>query len=218
MPLAYPVPESTRSWDFSALRGDPLALKFACRELVNLNAMLKHVQGRTLVLQAGGNQGVFPKFLAQHFTQVVTCEPDPENYRALLANARAGNITAYCCALGDRIDSVGLSRNRRDGSRGVEHAGLVHVNGSGSIPMWTIDSIYLKACDFIMLDVEGYELFVLRGAVETIQRFRPAIGLEVNNNLRFFGLTETDIDEFFSEQGYMHGATYKNDRLFLPCP
>ena len=43
-----------------------------------------------------------------------------------------------------------------------------------------IDDIGLSSCDFIKIDVEGGELGVLQGAVNTLSRDRPIVVFEVN--------------------------------------
>ena len=43
------------------------------------------------------------------------------------------------------------------------------------IPMMTIDGLNLNACDMIQLDVEGFEQYAIRGAIATIQKFKPVI-------------------------------------------
>ncbi len=48
------------------------------------------------------------------------------------------------------------------------------------LPTLTIDSLYLRACDFIKADVEGFEAEVVQGALETIKKFKPFLYLENN--------------------------------------
>lgn len=211
------VPKSASGWDWDGFVGDPHALKFAKRELVNLHAAIKRVKTRRVAVQAGGNQGLWPKYLAQWFASVITFEPDAENFARMQQNAPETNITRYRAALGEAPASVGLGRDRRDGSRGAFHSGIVHVHGDGDVPMMRLDDLQLPVCDLIYLDIEGYELFALRGAVETIARCRPVIAVEVNQNLRFFGLTPDDMSAFFFEQGYQYVTTLaKNDRVYVP--
>jgi len=42
-----------------------------------------------------------------------------------------------------------------------------------------IDEFKIEAADFIKIDVEGHEVEVLHGAIETITRFRPTLFIEV---------------------------------------
>lgn len=216
--FAYPLPRAARTWPWPTFVGDRLALKFASRELVNLHRILKHVTDRRTVVQAGGNIGIFPKYLAGYFESVLTFEPDADNFAALKQNAPEANIGAFPYALGERQSAVGLARVRRDGSDGAEHAGLVHVSGTGDVPMIRLDECCLTKCGLIMLDIEGYELPALQGAIRTITRCRPAIAIEVNQNCRFFGISPDDIAAFFRDLSYRYIATFgKNDRLYLPC-
>jgi FkbM family methyltransferase len=47
------------------------------------------------------------------------------------------------------------------------------------IPMISIDSMNLRRCDLIKIDVEGMEIDVLRGATDTILRHRPILFVEI---------------------------------------
>jgi hypothetical protein len=42
----------------------------------------------------------------------------------------------------------------------------------------TLDSLNLSRCQFLKVDVEGMELSVLKGASQTIQKFRPVLYVE----------------------------------------
>jgi hypothetical protein len=55
------------------------------------------------------------------------------------------------------------------------------VDPRGTFPVHqvTIDSLDLRECDAIFLDVEGYEVSALRGASETIARTRPVLMVEI---------------------------------------
>ena len=50
------------------------------------------------------------------------------------------------------------------------------------VPLLTIDQLSLPRCNFMKIDVEGAENIVLKGAMNTIQCFRPTIYTE-NNRL-----------------------------------
>jgi FkbM family methyltransferase len=50
--------------------------------------------------------------------------------------------------------------------------------GGDKVNMITIDSLNLESCDFIKIDVEGFEYGVILGALETIKKFKPVIFYE----------------------------------------
>ena len=202
-------------WTWSRFWGDKEALRYAKRELVNVEGVLAHVPGRTRVIQAGGSLGIFPKFLAQQFAQVVTFEPDPRNFIALTMNAPEVNIVRVQAALGETRGYVGLSRQRRDGKPN-SHDGVVHVSGSGTVPLMRLDDYPCDVCDLIYLDIEGFELYALRGATQLIERCRPAIAIEVNKNLEHVNATEADLDQFMQDHRYVRIAAFGSDRLYLP--
>lgn len=199
------------------LHGSATALMWAKKELPHLWTAVKFVSGRGHVVQAGGNLGVWPKSLSRMFRKVTTFEPDPANFAILKVNAPEKNIDARCVALGDREGTVSLSRVRRDGKRD-SHPGCVHVSGEGdvTVPMTTIDAQQFKAVNLLYLDIEGYELHVLRGAVETLARCRPVVAVEINKHLASYGVTPADIYAFMEAQGYTAGPKLGIDQVFLP--
>ncbi|MBB4968630.1 FkbM family methyltransferase [Saccharothrix violaceirubra] len=65
--------------------------------------------------------------------------------------------------------------------------------------------------DFVKADVEGAELRVLQGGVETIERFRPKLLLEIEDrHLHRFGHRPRDIVDWLAERGYRMSAWRDN--------
>jgi FkbM family methyltransferase len=200
----------------SLMRGSAEALKYARRELTNLETVLTIVPGRTAVVQAGGNLGVFPKRLASEFATVYTFEPASDLFALMQTNAPEPNIVRFQAALGDRRELVSTSRVRRDGKPNA-HEGITHTVPGGSIPTLLIDDLALPVCDLIYLDIEGAELAALRGAVDTIARCRPVIAVEINKNLAYVGLSESEVTGFVTSQGYRHAMSVGSDQVFVPA-
>ncbi|MDK1386371.1 FkbM family methyltransferase [Sinorhizobium sp. 8-89] len=142
----------------------------------DMDHALKHCRKFELVVQAGGNMGVWALALAQKFERVVTFEPDPRNFRALVHNtASAENILALPCALGsDGGDWCGLDLAPHE----TNNAGAYQVTKGVTAPIVTIDSLNLPSLDLLYLDIEGFEMPAILGAMETIDKFRPVIAIE----------------------------------------
>ena len=195
--------------------GSPEALKYARRELANLDQVLTLVKGRTAVVQAGACLGVFPDYLSKMFATVYTFEPGADLFPMMTLNAPAENILRFQAALGSRRGLVGTSRKRRDGKPN-EHEGITHVIPSGVVPTLLLDDLALPVLDLLYLDVEGGEFSALRGSAETLWRCRPVVCVEINKNLQYVGIKESEIVGFLESHGYRHALSVGSDQAFVP--
>ena len=76
---------------------------------------------------------------------------------------------------------------------------------NGNEKIRTLDSFNLSNISFIKIDVEGYELNLLKGAYETIKRDKPVIFIEktlTNNNdlINFLNDLEYDVFKEFEKE------------------
>lgn len=132
----------------------------------------KYLEKMDVVVTAGANCGMHVRFFAKKFKKVYAFEPDPLNFHCMVNNCQYDNVIKLQAALGDECKLVGLNNDSK-GNVGV------HTVQPGELyPMLTIDTLNLDACDLIQLDVEGYERFIIKGAVETIKKYRPVITAE----------------------------------------
>ncbi len=105
----------------------------------------------------------------------VTCiEPSPENLKELYANIRVNsweNVAVHECAVGNMTGTVGL--------RGGVNGGVVDLGeGVFETVLRPLDELVPDRCDFLKIDVDGYEWLVLQGARKMIERDRPLLFLE----------------------------------------
>lgn len=204
-------------WKWREMAGSEEALKWCRKELPKLDDVIKLTRGKTAVIQAGGHLGIFPKRLAESFATVYTFEPAAELFPLMLKNAPERNIVKFQAALGDERGLVGMSRARRDPSGKPEHEGLTHIDGPGVIPTLRIDDLGLPVCDLIYLDLEGWELYALRGALETIALCRPVLAVEINKNTAFVGIEPQAIRQLIFDQDYQLVRRMQSDEIFIPA-
>ena len=68
--------------------------------------------------------------------------------------------------------------------------------------------------DFIKIDVEGYELDVLVGGKETINKFKPTMLIEINDmTLERQGVNRQQIFDWLTENNYIYRNIYKEQGL-----
>lgn len=163
-------------------------------------------QRRTAV-QAGGNIGLWPRRLAEAFTQVYTFEPEPIS-RACLEKNVYKNVIVSDAALGEHEGFCDIKR---------KSLGSHQLLPGDSTPVTTIDALDLWDLDLLQLDVEGYEWHALMGGLETISRCLPVIQVELRGLTDKYGKTDTQVRELLASMGYRLGATRPgSDFVFLP--
>ncbi|MBV9102909.1 MAG: FkbM family methyltransferase [Candidatus Eremiobacteraeota bacterium] len=119
------------------------------------------------------------------FGRVHAFEPEPALRAALehnlTLNARR-NVTVYRAAVGDHVGRVRFTRSSRADNSGAGHVGTQRADGSSSldVSLVSLDSVAdsIGRAALVAMDVEGFEVAVLRGGVQYLSRTRPACLLE----------------------------------------
>lgn len=202
-------------WDWLRMKGSQECLYWNMKDLPNLDVAMKLTKGRTAAVQAGGNLGIFPKRMAEEFETVYTFEPDARLFGYMKHNAPEKNIVAMQAAIGNSREPVKMDCRRRDGSNRNVHEGLTFIAGPGVIPQMLVDDLKLAACDLIYLDIEGYELNALRGAEETIKKYKPVIALEINGNIAHYNATKEEIRSWIEVHGYTKVVRQNGDDIYV---
>ena len=179
----------------------------------DIECVLEFTPQRRVCIQAGGNVGVYPVKLAKHFHHVLTTEPDPVNFECLDRNiaAHPEGMVAIRGAFGDGSETTaGLTSNSGN-------VGQSHISGSGDVMMMRIDDLTMAACDLIYLDIEGYEMKALKGATETIKRFRPTIAIEDNGLSERYGVPRGETPAWLCREfDYRIAAEIGRDVILVP--
>ena len=173
-----------------------------------LDKVKPYLKGKNTVIQAGGNCGMQVVKFAEFFDTVYTFEPDPINFHCLVNNLPYDNVIKMQCCLGESHKMISMNPLK-------DEIGGFYVNESlGNIPTLRIDDLNLSSCDFIQLDVEGYQLFALKGAINTIQKFKPVISVELDWVERY-NFNHRDITNFLINLGYSKVDGYTSDHIYV---
>lgn len=119
-----------------------------------------------------------------------------------------GNITVHEVAVTNRnTGSIGIQDHPEHGGHNFAVYDEKHVKKSEhvvQVPCRTIDSFGFEDVDAIKIDVEGSELFVIHGAKDTIDRYRPAVQVEiVPKQCNQYGYDPQALYDFFAERDYV---------------
>jgi FkbM family methyltransferase len=173
-----------------------------------------------IVLDVGANIGYATLRLAQKIGReghIHAFEPVPNTYRHLLPHltlnpALASSISAYNNGLSAQrqeltfleldIGNNGMNRVASELAEEPEPIRNRIIIPSFSLDEW-IKEHAIHTVNLIKIDVEGYEYKVLLGAKNTIERFRPALFIELDDrNLARYGDDYQDLHRFLLDLGY----------------
>ena len=187
--LFYGLPEPSLQYLFSLIRAD------------------------FTIVDIGANIGFTTLNFATRCRQgcVYAYEPDALNFSKLERNVSLNhfhNIFVSRKGMGDFATNVQLMRMNK------HHSGMNRVSGtaredlvSEKIEIVRLDDevslLNPVRIDLIKIDVEGYELKVVRGAMETIRKFKPILFIElIEGNLRRYGDSSETLVKLVRELGY----------------
>ena len=152
---------------------------------------------------------MYPATMAQQFERVITVEPDTANFQALVLNvADINNIDFAQAAFGDK-----------EGTASVDHVypdniGAHQLKAGNDVRVIPIDFFEVHDCDFIQLDIEGYEHLALLGAEQTIKKTYPVITLELKGLGSRYGYSDEDTIELLANWGYEIVGRVNRDVIF----
>jgi FkbM family methyltransferase len=170
------------------------------------------------VLDVGGADGTTAGLFLNGLpdSKIMVFEPIMENYRQIEESLKGKeNIILIKKAAGSKNDSGVINRASRitssslytlnpDKSSGVFSSDL-EMQGQEKIEVVTIDSVVPagERIKILKLDVQGYELEVLKGAGSALSR-TDIIVTEVNNHNVYVGAPKYfELDEFLRSRGFI---------------
>jgi FkbM family methyltransferase len=166
-------------------------------------------KGKT-VYDVGGYIGLVTLFFARQVGetgQVITFEPNPQNYKAILDHVNLNgfsNIRVIPLGLSSQSETLkfvvsGPARGTADPTKQKSRL----AQKDEQIIQIEVDTLdhqilinQLPRPDFVKIDVEGLEIEVLRGMTQTITNHKPAIFLELH------GTAEREVVTFLLSHQY----------------
>lgn len=172
------------------------------------------------VLDCGANFGYNAVGMGKRLQNqglLVAFEPQRIVYQQLNGNLILNNIfnsVTYNAALGNVQDST-VTMKHVDYNLPWVNIGDTSVGEGGEeVPLCRLDDLGLESVDFIKLDVQGYELFVLEGAKNLLETHHPDLFIELEaHQLEKFNITTGQIIKYLKDLGY---SIYRIDNEY-PC-
>jgi FkbM family methyltransferase len=168
---------------------DELIIKNGSWE-TGLDAMIKkYLKKEGTFVDIGANIGYHSLFVASYLSstgKVLSFEPIQslgDQFKKSIAKNNFTNVTVFDVALGDHEATVAMhlrKENMGESSIGAyEGLGLNDSSSTQMVEVKTLDGVLGQtSVDVIKIDVEGYELEALKGAVNILTNSHPVIFME----------------------------------------
>lgn len=163
--------------------------------------------------------------------KVISVEPNPDTLRELRRNialSKLNQVVVQPVACSDKESTLDLFAGSlaNTGMSSLSKRTAEAEGESGrqfKVRARPLDDIVaesgLQRVDVIKIDVEGAELFVLKGAMHTLQRFHPFLVMEVKEEqLAAMSTTKTAVLSFLHDLGYTPGRTFEGNMEFTYRP
>lgn len=168
------------------------------------------------ILDVGANIGFHTLYFAELTGangSVIAFEPIPPNYQALQENIALNNfnqVSAQNIALSNKNEQITIAVDQASENPGAFN--LFDKSGDLVINCFKGDEIIKdQKIDFIKIDVEGYESFVIDGLLATIKKYRPVIVFEYDQYYhQKTGRNEDYIFLLLGDLGYQFQYVHNN--------
>lgn len=165
----------------------------------------------------GANQGEFSLFASKKIKKgkIIAFEPVSVNHKKFQKNIELNainNIELNKFGLSDKKGSLPIYTSSARGTGGINE-GLSTLFASDekkqfeeTVDLYNFDDLYLEnldRLDFVKIDIEGSELFALKGMRKSLEKFKPELLIEINNDcFTEAGYKVEDLIRFLSGLGY----------------
>lgn len=159
-----------------------------------------------IVLDIGAWCGTWSAEFAPYCKKIYAFEPDRIHFECLLKNLSSfDNIELLDYAMGDTETTVSLTDDDFTQAR--------RIYSIGNILMKTVDSFQFKNVDLIKIDVEGFEMNVLKGAKDTLKNCKFLM-IELNNNSKKYNSSNAEIEKYLEDLGFTTLIDKWPDKVF----
>lgn len=191
--------------------------------------LARHVTEAAIVFDVGAQAAQFTKHFAALAPRgrVYAFEPGDYARRVLTTVVRLRglrNVTVVPLGLSDQPgEAILTSPVKKSGSIGFGLSHLGRHDGdppgfASTVSLTTLDKFcaenQLQRLDFLKADIEGWEIHMLRGGRQTLERFRPPLLLEIDRGfLARAGATPEDAWDLLNPMGYQAAHLHPNGTL-----
>lgn len=154
-----------------------------------------------LAVDGGAHVGDWTALMAERFKEVHAFEPQRDVFAKLTSRFGSNDdvVKLHNRALFNAHCRVTI---RMPPNKGASSSAYVRPDEDGPVKAITLDSLGLRRCDFLKLDLEGAELLALIGAEHTIHKYSPVVCVELYGHAKRYGFSDDDVRRWLLNRGY----------------
>lgn len=142
---------------------------------------LPYIKNYRNAIDIGCRDGEYTRYLHKHFTHVYCF--DYRRRKLFNKNVDVTRITHFKCGLSDENEKMIVSGS------GSMTSSRVPKEKWYEEQLYTLDTFDFENIDYIKIDVDGFELKVLKGSVKTLEKYQPLLVIEQlkqeNSSIKF---------------------------------
>ena len=173
-----------------------------------LNKFINYCQSQNkkmkTVIDVGAWCGTWSKAIEPFAKKVIAFAPDKVDFECLQRNCTI-NSDPRMEAVGAEVMEVSLTEDNFTQAK--------RVNEKGNIRMINLDYMNYQDVDMIKIDVEGYEMQVLKGATKTLGNIKYLM-IELNNNTKKYGSNNMEVEKYIASLGFKVLMDHWPDKVF----
>lgn len=179
-----------------------------------LNIINKYLPDEAVVLDIGANIGSHTVYwaLEKNAKKIYSFEPLEATYEILERNIKLNKLE-------DRVETFNFGLYNLESKASVSNYNLANIgntsfvpNNTGSFQLKKLDSLKIpEKIDLIKIDVEGAEVEVMMGGMNTIRKNKPVIVIESFNR-------KAEIDDLFNALCYKQADTIRQGEDYIYVP
>lgn len=173
-----------------------------------IDLLPRFVHAGDTVVDVGANHGMYTYHLSRLVGPTGTVhafEPIPANLNILrhtVRSLRLENVSVHPQACGEHAGRVSFSVPEEHGVPQLARARPGAAGEEFSCEVVRLDDSVDGRVSFLKIDVEGAELFVLRGAERMLRESKPVVLFEAGDATAAFGYEQEAVFDYLRERGY----------------
>lgn len=172
---------------------------------------------RDICIDVGAHIGTWSYYMAQDFQKLIAFEPVVSHAGCWRKNVQAKNAVLVQHALGNYNGRAYLSTRTVDSS-GDTSIDVEEMEDAQETLIFRLDDLELLegSIDFVKIDCEGFELFVLHGMKELLLKYEPCIIVEQKpetGGFRRYGIPGTAAIDYLKALGAIQRRGIQGDYI-----